>query len=211
MKSNNVRCNTWKFCNIFEDKPWNWDPSKGLNSIAFAEVNWFPIWPLRQNQPHSGYFEQTPNARWESCSVFYCCGKGVAKKQNSWYILRKAACYFSDAPRIKCNQGSVFWRSRAVTIPARCIPGCQSSYALEGLANKPKKPIYWCSGSIYTGQMGLVFGGQQEKSHRAGRKEGREHARTGLSPQQPGQATALLAHSAIWEEGGIAPPVQRRG
>lgn len=50
---------------------------------------------------------------------FIACGRGVAKKQNSCYILRKAVCPFSDALRIKHTEDNVNSNSRAVTIQRR--------------------------------------------------------------------------------------------
>lgn len=50
---------------------------------------------------------------------FVACGRGVAKKQNSCYILRKAVCPFSDALRIKHTEGNGDANSRTVTIQRR--------------------------------------------------------------------------------------------
>lgn len=71
---------------------------------------------------------------------FIACGRGVAKKQNSWYILRKAACHFSDALRIKHTEGNVFSKSKAVTTQRRLfISGWLdvTHLLMWGLENKP--------------------------------------------------------------------------
>lgn len=90
---------------------------EGSQLYCLSEVeDWFLILHRRENWPHFQYDEQIPNAQRNFVLSFIACGRGVAKKQNSWYILRKAACHFSDAPRIKHTESNVFSKSKAVTI-----------------------------------------------------------------------------------------------
>lgn len=39
---------------------------------------------------------------------FIACGRGVAKKQNSWYVVRNETCHFSDALRINAVKAMYF-------------------------------------------------------------------------------------------------------
>jgi hypothetical protein len=119
-----MRPNTLKFCNILQNKPWNSMPwmRNVLNfSKAFlwrmAIQRWgigflFCIWG---NVGHMFSIMSRLLMPKGNCVLpFLACGKGVAKKQNSWYILGKAACHFSDVLRLKCSEGNASSKPKTV-------------------------------------------------------------------------------------------------
>lgn len=130
------------------------------------------------------------------------CGKSVAKKQDSWSILRKSSLSFIRAQTMKCSKSNAFSKTKAV-----------SGQGISHWLSSPSdcEPVCWLLKRIPHANHFLVVGSPNRKSCRVWRLEVNAQA---VFPYEqramPSNSHTLrTVHHNLWSRYGMSLQMER--